>query len=94
MLFVRKIAILATSCAVIAVSTSAAEAQSRYGNSPVIAPQHAPYGARINRYNNQKAFKGPKKYKNLFHKLRDQKHISYQVPPPPGMFQQLSLIHI
>ena len=88
MLFVRKIAILATSCAVIAVSTSAAEAQSRYGNSPVIAPQHAPYGARINRYNNQKAFKGPKKYKNFFHKLRDQKHISYQVPPPPGMFQQ------
>jgi polysaccharide export outer membrane protein len=31
---------------------------------------------------------GPKKYKTLWHKLRDEKHISYQTPPPPGMFQQ------
>ena len=88
MLFVRKIAILATSCAVIALSTSAANAQSRYGNAPFIAPQIGPYGAPVNRYSNQKAFEPPKKYKNFFHKLRDQKHIAYQVPPPPGMFQQ------
>ena len=88
MLFVRKIAILATSCAVIALSTSAANAQSRYGNAPFIAPQIAPYGAPVNRYNNRNAIKPPKKYKNFFHKLRDQKHIAYQVPPPPGMFQQ------
>ncbi len=87
MLFVRKIAILATSCAVIALTSTAAEAQSRYGNAPVVAPQQATFGAPINRYRGQKATP-PKKYKNIFHKWRDQKHLAYQVPPPPGMFQQ------
>ena len=99
MLFVRKIAVLATSCAVIALSTTAAQAQSRYGYTPVVAPQNAPngasYGAPINRYSNSKNrysnqtdTKRPKKYKNFSHRLRGQKHISYQTPPPPGMFQQ------
>lgn len=54
-----------------------AHAQSRYGSFPQTQPYYAP----------QKRVQ-PKKYKNLFHKLRDQKHIAYQTPPPPGMFQR------
>jgi len=99
MLFLRKFAISATSCAAIAFSASAADAQSRYGHVPVAAPKYTPHntyqGAPINRYSNrgsrynqQAVRQGPKKYKNFFHKLRDQKHIAYQMPPPPGMFQQ------
>lgn len=100
MLNLQKIAILATTCAVMALSTTSAEAQSRYGNAPNAAPQYNPritpvnsYNQPINRFSNPKALKkashkGPKKYKNIFHKLRGQKHIAYQTPPPPGMFQQ------
>lgn len=99
MLFLRKFAISATSCAAIAFSASAADAQSRYGHVPVAAPKYTPhnayqrapinrYGNRGSRYNQKAVRQGPKKYKNFFHKLRDQKHIAYQTPPPPGMFQQ------
>ena len=83
----RKTALFTTSCALIAFSAPSAEAQSRYGQGQVIAPQHAPYGVPVARYGKQNQT-GPKKYKNIFHKMRDEKHIAYQTPPPPGMFQQ------
>ena len=92
MLIFRKFAVLATSCAAIALSTSAAEAQSRYGQVSSHAPQYTAQGAPVQRYGKSNyAYQhpaAPKKYKNFFHKLRDQKHIAYQTPPPPGMFQQ------
>ena len=59
-----------------------AQAQSRYGtptphSGAYAQPGHAP-GA-----------KGHKKYKNVFHRLRDQRHPAYQVPHiPPGLFQR------
>jgi len=43
------------------------------------------YGQPI--HGNQQV-KRPKKYKNIVGRLRGEKHISYQRPPPPGMFQQ------
>ena len=57
--------------------TDSAYAQSRYGQPSYSQPKHVPY-----------THVKPKKYKNLSHRLRDEKHISYQTPPPPGMFQQ------
>jgi len=40
----------------------------------------------------QKTYKRPRKYKNIASRLRGEKHISYQTPPPPpgplGQFQQ------
>lgn len=40
----------------------------------------------------KKAYKRPRKYKNIAARLRHEKHISYQTPPPPpgplGQFQQ------
>ncbi|MEP3653809.1 MAG: polysaccharide biosynthesis/export family protein [Litorimonas sp.] len=87
MLISRKIAFLAASCAVIALTAPTADAQSRYGQGPAVVPQHTPHGVPVDRYGKpMKA--GPKKYKNIFHKMRGQKHIAYQTPPPPGMFQQ------
>ena len=83
----RKIAILATSCASIGLFASSADAQSRYGNSPAAIPNHSPHGVPVDRYG-RPIQAGPRKYKSIFHKLRDEKHISYQTPPPPGMFQQ------
>ena len=87
MLIIRKTAILAASCAFIALSAPSADAQSRYGNSPHTKTNHSAKGVPVDRFG-RPIMKGPKKYKNIFHKMRDQKHISYQVPPPPGMFQQ------
>ena len=87
----RKTALLASSCAIIALSFTTAHAQTRYGQ-PVISQQPAPNMVAVDRYGHPIRSKnhpqGPKKYKNIWHKLRDQKHISYQTPPPPGMFQQ------
>lgn len=95
----RKIALLATSCALITMTSTSVEAQSRYGQSHSVAPRYVPnaapigrYGRRVNagphRRDTNPHRTGPKKYKNFFHKVRDQKHIAYQVPPPPGQFQQ------
>ncbi len=87
MLIFRKTALLAATGALIALSAPSAEAQSRYGQNPVVTPQQAPHGVAVDRYG--KPLKtGPKKYKNIFHKMRGQKHIAYQTPPPPGLFQQ------
>ena len=83
----RKTALLATSCAIFALSAPSAEAQSRYGQGPAVMPNHAPQGMPVDRYG-KPLRAGSKKYKNIFHKMRDQKHIAYQTPPPPGMFQQ------
>jgi len=83
----RKSALLASACALIAISGPSAEAQSRYGHVPVAAPQQAPQGVMVDRYG-RPIHAGPKKYKNLAHRMRGQKHIAYQTPPPPGMFQQ------
>lgn len=57
--------------------TDSAYAQSRYGQPSYSQPKHAP-----------NTHAQPKKYKNFSHRLRGQKHIAYQTPPPPGMFQQ------
>lgn len=53
-------------------------AQSRYGNVSHSLPQQSGYAHP----------EQPKKYKNWQHRLRGQKHVSYQTPPPPGMFQR------
>ena len=91
----RKTAILASACAVLGVACTSAQAQSRYGQ-PVItnqyAPQHASNMVSVDRYGrpihaNQQV-EPPKKYKNLAARLRGEKNIYYQKPPPPGMFQQ------
>lgn len=87
MLILHKTALLATSCAIImALSASSADAQSRY-RGPVLTPQHAPQGVQFNQYG-QVIRPQPKKYKSFFHRLRGEKHISYQTPAPRGMFQQ------
>lgn len=88
----RKTAVLATSCAVIALTYTPVQAQSRYGQNQVMTPRHAPNMVPVDRYgrpiNTNQHSAQPKKYKNIWHKLRDQKHISYQRPPAPGVFQQ------
>ncbi len=80
----RKIAGFAASTAALSLlvglsfgASDSAFAQSRYGQTQQVHPRYAP---------NPHA--QPKKYKNLAHRMRGQKHISYQTPPPPGMFQQ------
>ncbi len=87
MLIFRKTALLAASCAIMCLSAPDADAQSRYGYSPAATPNHLPKGVPLDRFG-KPLNTGPKKYKNIFHKMRDQKHIAYQTPPPPGMFQQ------
>lgn len=87
MLIFRRTALLATTCAAIALLSPNAEAQSRYGHVPAAAPYHAPQGVMFDRYG-KPIQAGPKKYKNVFHRMRGQKHLAYQTPPPPGMFQQ------
>ncbi len=79
--------------------STAATAQSRYGG-PHAHPQHvpaytaagpqsAPQMTHSGRYQMTAKDKGAKKYRNIFHRLRDQRHPAYQVPHiPPGMFQQ------
>lgn len=80
----RKTAGFAASTAVLALLVSlsfgasdSAFAQSRYGQTQQAQPRYAP-----------QPYAQPKKYKNLAHRMRGEKHIAYQTPPPPGMFQQ------
>ncbi len=70
----------------ISLAESDSEAQSRYGHQ--MQPRHAQ--PHMPGYQNPYApqAKPPKKYKNIFHRMRDQRHLMYQTPPPPGMFQQ------
>ena len=81
----RKITVLAASFAVISLSANESEAQSYYNQPASHAPQYMSYGAPNHSRKNQSR---PKKYKSIFHRLRGEKHLSYQTPPPPGMFQQ------
>jgi len=81
---IRKITGFAASTAALALLsagsfglTDSAYAQSRYGYQGYSQPRQTP-----------NPYAQPKKYKNIFHRLRDQKHVAYQVPPPPGMFQR------
>ena len=65
---------------------SQAHAQSRYGysnQSQAMHPQNIG-----NQHRAMPRAKPPKKYKNVWHRMRDQRHIAYQTPPPPGMFQR------
>lgn len=64
------------------LSDSQAYAQSRYGNS---LPNQVHYDTHTSRYIQDKS---PQKYGSLGDRIRDKRHISYQTPPPPGMFQQ------
>ena len=88
----RKTALLATSCAIIGLASAPAQAQSRYGNTQYVSPRPVQNTVARGRYvapaNYGQQNTGPKKYKNFAHRLRGQKHISYQTPPPPGIFQQ------
>jgi len=77
--------------AVALLGDSTAFAQSRY------AGPNQNYVKPINhnaRFVNPKRFAkptGPKKYSGIMARLRDQRHIAYQMPPPPpglGMFQR------
>lgn len=86
-----KTAVLAASCALLASLHTTAHAQSRYGQGPSANHQIAPnavmrdqYGRPIQAHPQAQ----PKKYKNIFHRMRGQKHINYQTRPPMGMFQQ------
>jgi len=87
----RKTAILASSCALIGFACTSAQAQSRYGQ-PGISAQPAPNKVAVDRYGQPIRTAqnpgAPRKYKSIWHKLRGERHISYQTPPPPGMFQQ------
>lgn len=88
----RKTALLATVGAIIGLTVLPAQAQSRYAPSAHIMPQQSQAKVPMGRYA-PPAPRGPqsmapKKYKNFWHKLRGQKHLAYQRPPPPGMFQQ------
>ena len=68
------------------LSATDAQAQSRYGAHP--AAQPVPYGMPHHAGHKAPKSKQAKKYKNVFHRLRDQRHPAYQVPHiPPGLFQ-------
>lgn len=82
-----KSATLVASCAALALLSAPVQAQSRYGNAPVSNHSNHPNSVPLDRFGRPLQV-GPKKYKNIFHKLRGQKHINYQVRPPQGMFQQ------
>ncbi|WP_409431986.1 polysaccharide biosynthesis/export family protein [Litorimonas sp. RW-G-Af-16] len=78
-------AVLLASAAILSLESDA-QAQSRYGtNQPV--QQHYPQGM-VNQHPAYGPQKSAKKYKNVFHRMRGQRHLAYQTPPPPGMFQQ------
>jgi len=68
------------------------QAQSRYGQGHNVAARPIQNTVPIGRYggpiHNGRSKVGPKKYKNLAHRIRGQKHIFYQRPPAPGQFQQ------
>jgi len=77
--------------AIALLGDSNAFAQNRYGISNHVQPNmvnHNGHHHAQNRYNQQKM---PRKYSGLMARLRGQKHISYQIAPPPpgpGIFQQ------
>ena len=67
---------------------STAFAQNRYGqtNQNYVRPvNHNANYAHLNQYS--RAY-GPKKYDGIIARLRNEKHIAYQVPAPRGIFQQ------
>lgn len=84
-------------CTVLLAST--ALAQTRYGG-PAPYPQTYPAQSiphphvmqpslQAGRYQTSNKRKDAKKYKNIFHRLRDQRHPAHQVPHiPPGLFQR------
>ena len=92
--------------AIAILGDSNAFAQNRYGaplpnHAPVVNhnPLHAPHfvhpsvnrGPMPGRYIHDVKNTRPKKYSDIFARLRDQRHIAYQVPAPHpgmGMFQQ------
>lgn len=88
----RKTALLATACAIIGLTSAPAQAQSRYGYGPNVAPRQVKTPVAVGRYAAPRHYgpqaMAPKKYKNIWHRLRGEKHLAYQRPPPPGMFQQ------
>jgi len=77
--------------AIALLGDSNAFAQNRYGISNHVQSNmvnHNGHHHAQNRYNQQKM---PRKYSGLMARLRGQKHISYQIAPPPpgpGIFQQ------
>lgn len=84
--FSRALSVILLGSAAILMTESVAEAQSRYGaNQPAAQPHHP---TMVNRYPHDPRANQPKKYKNIFHRMRDQRHLAYQTPPPPGMFQR------
>jgi len=94
--------IVATSCAIIGLTCTPAQAQSRYGQGHFVAPrqaQNVQFAAPVGRYGAPNHFArlqnprskqnlGPKKYQNIWHRLRNQKHLAFQTPAPAGYFQQ------
>lgn len=85
----QTLAALLGGAAMVLALESPASAQSRYGGHAAAGapPVHAPAGYQ-SRYNNPAAANAPKKYQNIFHRMRDQRHVAYQTPAPAGMFQQ------
>lgn len=71
--------------ALIALSDSPALAQARYGQPVVQHPQMQPHA---NRYHANPNAGMPKKYENVWAKLRDERHPAYQRHAAPGLFQQ------
>jgi len=70
------------------LSDSTAFAQNRYGqtNQNYVRPvNHNTNFTHLNRYGK---FTGPKKYDGIIARLRNEKHLAYQVPAPRGIFQQ------
>jgi polysaccharide export outer membrane protein len=84
--FSRALAVILLASTAALLSESPAEAQSRYGGNAHPAHNSNQFG--MHRYAGGPQMRSPKKYKNLIHRMRDQRHIAYQTPPPPGMFQQ------
>jgi len=74
------------------LSDSTAFAQNRYGGANQNYANPVNHNARFMAPNRFAAPVKPKKYSGIMARLRDQRHIAYQVPPPPpghgGIFQQ------
>jgi len=88
--FIGPILASAATIALLIGLSDSAFAQSRYGGGPQIAPTPINHAAPVHpgyRYPAQ-PYAAPKKYKNLTARMRGQKHMHYQTPPPPGIFQQ------
>ena len=81
-----QIPVVLLACTALFTSESDAHAQTRYGPNQLTPQAHKPVVMQ-NRYYGE-VQKKPKKYKNVFHKMRGQRHMAYQTPPPPGMFQR------